>query len=252
MVDIPTSDDSSDLSRESTGSAPEPASAPPPPAATATPPPPRRFGPSPRVRTIGIVAVALAASLALAATAQARTKVSPESVSDGLETTSATPAAEESADSSRSGIKAYPLCVVGSWKLKEANLKIQFFSDVSSRIPFSSRGGVVMVVRPTGKSTATYQNYILTGSYQGFALRSKINGTEQFRWTATSDTLNYRYTKVSRTIVTSVGSQSDTSTDHETKDRNGYTTIKCTGNVMTEKYSDGTATWVRTNKFGMY
>ena len=251
MADFPTSDDTSDLSREPTGSAPEPASAP-LSASTATPPPPRRPIASSRVRTIGIVVVALAASVALAAGAQARTRISPESVSDGLETTSATPAAEESTGSTRSGIKEYPLCAVGSWKLKKDSFKIQFFSDVSSKIALSSRGGIVIVFRPSGKGTATYRNYISTGSYQGVPLRTKINGTEQFNWTATSDTIDYKYTKVRRTIVTSVGSQSDTSTDHVTKGRNGYTTIKCTGNVLTEKYGDGTVTWVRTNEYGVY
>jgi hypothetical protein len=249
-ADLPISDDSSDLSRESTGSAPEPASA--RTFSAATPPPPRRPIASSRVRTIGVVVVALATSVALATTAQARARVSPESMADDLETTSATPAAEESSNSSRSGIKIYPLCVVGSWKLRKDNFKIQFFSDVSSKIPFSSRGGIVIVFRPNGKGSMTYKNYVSTGSYQGLALSSKINGAEQFNWTATNTTIDYRYTKVSRRIVTSVGSQSDTSTDHETKDRNGYTTIKCTGNVLTEKYGDGTVTWVRTDEYGVY
>ena len=260
MADLPISDDSSDLSREPTESAAEPASAPPtdltgtppPPPPPPPSPPPRRSITSSRVGIIGIVVVALVASVALAASAQARAKASPESVSDGLQTTSATPAAEESSDSSRSGIKSYPLCVVGSWKLQKDSFKIQFFSDVSTRIPFSSRGGIVMVLRPDGKGSATYKNYVSTGTYQGVGLSTKINGSEQFKWTATDKTLDYKYTKVSRTIVAKFGSQSDTSTDHETKERGGYTTIKCTGNVMTEKYSDGTVTWVRTDEFGVY
>lgn len=253
MADLPTSDDSSDLSREPTGSAPEPASAPPTdPTVTPPPPPPRRSIASSRIGIVGIVVVALVASIALAASAQARAKSSPESVTDGLETTSATPAAEESSDSSRSGIKSYPLCVVGSWKLQKDSFKIRFFSDVSTRIPFSSRGGIVTVFRPNGKGSATYKNYVSTGTYQGIGLSTKINGSEQFKWTATDKTIDYKYTKVSRTITSSFGSQSDTSTDHETKGRGGYTTIKCTGNVMTEKYSDGTVTWTRTNSFGVY
>ena len=110
-----------------------------------------------------------------------------------------------------------------------------------------------MVFRADGKGTTTYQNNVATGSYQGVPLSEEIDGTEQFRWKATETTIDYRYTKVNRTFVTTVGGRgSSTSKDTSLKERNGYTTIKCTGTGLSEKYRDGTMTWVRTDEYGVY
>ncbi|MBG6139144.1 lipocalin family protein [Longispora fulva] len=145
-----------------------------------------------------------------------------------------------------------PLCVVGSWRVVTETAIVKFYSNAD---PFpASTSGKVYEFRADGTGTESYDNVTYTANSDGSTLRLTSNGSAEFTWTATGDTVTY-LARTSTTLrhhwsVPEGELDSESKPQPELNETDHYT---CAGGTFEESNATGyKSVWARTPGYGFY
>ncbi|OLF10260.1 hypothetical protein BLA60_17670 [Actinophytocola xinjiangensis] len=148
---------------------------------------------------------------------------------------------------------ALPQCLVGSWTTSDETLMVKFYTDVG-KLPMTTSGRSYEV-RANGTVVERNQNVQLVGNHNGTPIRLVINGTREFRWTATANTITYRSVTRTNLSWTYFDNRGELSTERDKPDPNFTETnsYRCEGGQVTESNSGGFhSVWKRTAGYGYY
>ncbi|WP_412540716.1 lipocalin family protein [Longispora sp. K20-0274] len=145
-----------------------------------------------------------------------------------------------------------PLCVIGSWRVVTETAMVKFYSNAD---PFAATtSGKVYEFRADGTGTERYDNVTYTANSDGSTLRLTSNGSAEFTWTATGDTVTYLAR--TSTAVKHHWSVPEGESDVESKpqpDLNETDHYKCGGGQFEESNDTGyKSVWARTTGYGFY
>ncbi|MGY0232707.1 lipocalin family protein [Longispora urticae] len=213
----------------------------------------RRFGGA--ILALALVSVLSGvAAIGLAAVSVASVGFGPERCCPaGGPPTQPSPAPRPSASPGPTRVVGLPACIIGSWRVVSETSMVKYYSNAD---PFaaSSSPGKSYEFRADGTGTEKWDNVTYTANSGGSTLRLQSNGTAEFTWTATGDTVTY----LARTSVNlkhhwSVPEGESDATSSPNLSLNETDRYKCGATGFEESNDTGyRSVWARTAGYGFY
>jgi len=211
---------------------------------------PARSGrPAAILLVVSVVAFLAAGALTVVAVTGAD---APEPCCDGPVAQSGAPPSPTTAPP-MSRAPALAQCLVGSWRTADETLMVKFYTDVG-KLPMTT-GGRYYEFRANGTVVERNQDVQLVGNHNGTPIRLVINGTREFTWTATANTITYKAVTRTNLSWTYYDNRGKLSTEKDKPDPNFTETnsYRCEGGQVAESNAGGFhSTWTRTADYGYY